>query len=155
MFDIDESSIIDGSSLPQIRAATLAKLVERITHEKRINEAALQAFMLTYKYNSLTHHTSLAATTPSTAATRVVLCLRACGASADANVRSSLTPIWVRTIRQLTGEAAFGIGPATQVAHRSGTPLPERRLRTALFPAPPSLSPCDAALPGLCGTLDR
>ena len=59
VFDIDESSIIDGSSLPQIRAATLAKLVERITHEKRINEAALQAFMLTYKCNSLTHHTTL------------------------------------------------------------------------------------------------
>jgi hypothetical protein len=55
IFDIDESSIIDGSSLPQIKAATLAKLVERITHEKRINETVLQTFMLTYKYDTHTH----------------------------------------------------------------------------------------------------
>jgi hypothetical protein len=33
----------------------LAKLVERITHEKRINETVLQTFMLTYKYDTHTH----------------------------------------------------------------------------------------------------
>jgi hypothetical protein len=78
VFDIDESSIIDGSSLPQIRAATLAKLVERITHEKRINEAALQAFMLTYKYNSLTHHKTLTLYTHTTAHHRIRAATQVC-----------------------------------------------------------------------------
>lgn len=47
-FDIDEASMVDGSSLPQIKTATLEKLVERITHESRPNNELLHIFLMTY-----------------------------------------------------------------------------------------------------------
>ena len=48
IFDIDEASMIDGSSMPQIKAATLEKLVEKITSEDRPNNELVHIFLMTY-----------------------------------------------------------------------------------------------------------
>jgi len=48
IFDIDEASMVDGSSMPQIKAATLEKLVEKITSEDRPNNELVHIFLMTY-----------------------------------------------------------------------------------------------------------
>jgi son of sevenless len=48
LYDIDEASMVDGSSLPRVKAATLVKLIEKVTNEDRIDNELLHIVFMTY-----------------------------------------------------------------------------------------------------------
>jgi hypothetical protein len=54
IFDIDVSSMVEGAH-PTIRAATIEKLIERLTHEAWPDPSLLNTFLLTYR-TFTTHH---------------------------------------------------------------------------------------------------